>query len=279
MKKKLNLLILLCLSGLVLLPLLLMFFNSFAGVDEIMECFGGIFTDSGESVRFSMFPRFPTLRSYVELLLDTPGFFVMFWNSCKQVFAVLGGQLLVSVPAAYAFAKYEFRGKKPLFFLYIILMILPFQVTMVSNYLVLNRLKLMDTHLAVILPGIFSTFPVFIITKSFQSVPKALYEAAAIDGAGDMCQFVRIGIPMAMPGIISAMVLGFLEYWNTIEQPMTFLKTKALWPLSLYLPNITADKVSVSFSASIVMMFPAILLFLWGQSFLEQGIAASGIKE
>ena len=75
------------------------------------------------------------------------------------------------------------------------------------------------------------------------------------------------------------MILGFLEYWNVIEQPMTFLKTKNLWPLSLYLPNITSDKINVSFAASIVMLLPAVFLFLWGQQYLEQGIAASGLKE
>lgn len=75
------------------------------------------------------------------------------------------------------------------------------------------------------------------------------------------------------------MILGFLEYWNVIEQPMTFLQNKRLWPLSLYLPNITADKASVSFAASVIMMIPAVLLFVFGQRYLEQGIAASGLKE
>ena len=163
--------------------------------------------------------------------------------------------------------------------LYMILMIMPFQVTMVSGYLVLERFQLLDTHLALILPGIFNTFPVFIMTKAFAGIPDSLMEAARIDGAGEFRIFCSIGIPMALPGIISAMVLGFLEHWNVIEQPMTFLKTKSLWPLSLYLPNITSDKINVSFAASIVMMLPAVLLFLWGQKYLEQGIAASGLKE
>ena len=75
------------------------------------------------------------------------------------------------------------------------------------------------------------------------------------------------------------MILGFLEYWNAMEQPLAFLKTKTLWPMSLYLPNITTEQLSVAFSASIVMMAPALMLFLWGQSYLEQGIEASGLKE
>lgn len=160
-----------------------------------------------------------------------------------------------------------------------ILMIMPFQVTMVSGYLVLKKFQILDTHFALILPGIFNTFPVFIMTKAFAGIPDSLMDAARIDGAGEFRVFTSIGIPMALPGIISAVILGFLECWNVIEQPMTFLKTKNLWPLSLYLPNITADKMNVSFAASIVMMLPAVFLFLWGQAYLEQGIAASGLKE
>ena len=163
--------------------------------------------------------------------------------------------------------------------LYMILMIMPFQVTMVSGYLVLKEFQLLDTHLALVLPGIFHTFPVFIMAKAFAGIPDSLMEAARIDGAGEFRIFFNIGIPMALPGIISALILDFLECWNVIEQPMTFLKTKNLWPLSLYLPNITSDKINVSFAASIVMMLPAAFLFLWGQKYLEQGIAASGLKE
>lgn len=185
----------------------------------------------------------------------------------------------MGVPAAWAFGRYKFPGKKILFTLYIILMIMPFQVTMVSSYLVLKNLNLMDSSWAIILPGMFSTFPVFIMTKCFKAIPQALMEAASMDGAGDLKIFLRVGLPLGRPGIISAMILGFLEYWNAIEQPMTFLKTQSLWPLSLYLPNISAEQVSVAFTSSLVMMAPAVLLFLWGQEYLEKGITASGLKK
>ena len=158
-------------------------------------------------------------------------------------------------------------------------MILPFQVTMVSSYLVLDKLSLMDTQAAIILPGIFATFSVFIITKSFREIPEPLLEAASVDGAGELRMFWSIAVPLAKPGIFSALLLSFLEYWNAIEAPMTFLQTKSKWPLALYLPNITSDKTAVSFVASMIMLLPAVLLFLYGQSYLEQGIAASGLKE
>ena len=105
-------------------------------------------------------------------------------------------------------------------------MLMPFQVTMVSGYLVADAMGIMDTFWAIILPGVFSTFPVFIMAKGFDAVPIALLEAASIDGAGPLRTFFHIGVPLGVPGILSAAVLGFLEAWNAIEQPMTFLKTK-----------------------------------------------------
>lgn len=261
------------------IPLLMMAGNAFLSKEEMISRFGPVLSGGAGSVNVSLFPDYPTLSPLVELLLDSPGFFVMFWNSCLQTGAVLLGQMVVAVPAAWAFAMYSFPGKRALFWGYIILMVLPFQVLMTPDYFVLNRLHLLDTHLAVILPGIFSTFPVFIMTQFFASIPKTLLEAARLDGARETAVFVRIGLPMGFPGIMSAGILGFLESWNAIEAPMAFLKNKTLWPLSLYLPDITADKVSVAWVASLAAMAPPLFLFLAGQSFLEQGIMVSGIKE
>lgn len=279
-RKDLIIFVILCLAGIVFVfPIFMMATNSFMGETELVENYGAVLTDMEGSAEFHLFPMYPTLKPYVELLVDSPGFYVMFWNSCKQVFPILAGQLLTAVPAAWALGRFRFRGRKTLHFVYMILMIMPFQVTMVSSYLVLSRMQLLDTHLAIILPGIFSAFPVFIMVKFFRSIPEALIEAAKIDGASEFRIFFQIGIPLGYPGIVSAMILDFLECWNTIEQPMTFLNDKKLWPLSLYLPEITTDKMSVSFVASVIMMVPAILLFLYGQRYLEQGIAASGLKE
>ncbi len=279
MGRKIKFAVLLLFALVIWFPLLLLTVYSFCGTQEITDAFGGILLSDGSPVKFQLLPSYPTLQGYAELLFDSPGFFIMFWNSCIQVFSILGGQLLISVPAAWAFAHFPIPGKRALFHLYMLLMILPFQVTMVSSYLVLDQLNLLNTHGAIILPGIFATFSVFIITKSFRGIPSSLLEAAAMDGAGEFRIFWNIAVPMGKPGIFAAMILNFFEYWNAIEQPMAFLKTKSIWPLALYLPNITADKVGVSFSASVIMMLPAILLFLYGQSYLEQGIAASGLKE
>lgn len=268
------------LAAFVWIPLWMLISGSFMGKDEVVQNIGTVFDQNDESmVSYPIIPQFPTARPFVELLLDSPGFFVMFWNSCKQVFPILLGQLLVAVPAAWAFAKFNFKGKRLLFSLYISLMLMPFQVTMVSSYLVLDNLNLLNTIWAIILPGVFSTFPVFIIHRFFLGIPKSLIEAAELDGAGQLQIFIYIGVPLGAPGILSALVLSFLEYWNALEQPLTFLKDQALWPLSLYLPNIATDSVGVALSASVIMLMPALLIFLFGQKYLEQGIRASGLKD
>ena len=279
-KKEIRSCLLFLLTLFTWIPLLTLFSGSFMSEDEVLNNVGPVLNQAKGTPAWSFLPHYPTLRAYAELLLDSPNFFTMFWNSCIQVIPVLISQLFISVPAAWAFARFRFRGKKALFILYIILMILPFQITMVSSYLVLFKLGLIGTHLALILPNIFSAFPVFVMTKFFKAVPKSLIEAAKLDGAGELYIFIRIGIPIGTSGILSIILLGFLEYWNAIEQPLTFLaNNKTLWPLTLYLPNITADKLGVAFTASVIVMFPALLLFLYGQKYLEQGIAASGLKE
>ena len=99
-----------------------------------------------------------------------------------------------------------------------------------------------------------------------------------IDGAGVWQIFLQIGVPLGMAGIVSAELLSFLDVWNMIEQPMTFLKTKSLWPLSLFLPQIGLEDAGVGFAAAFAMLVPALLLFLAGQEYLEQGITAAALK-
>lgn len=258
-----------------------MFTGALMPADEINQTIGPVFGTGSQNATWPLLPAYPTLRPLAELLLDTPEFFNMFWNSFKLAVPSVLGQLLIGTPAAWAVSRLRFRGRNALFLLYIILMLLPFQVTMVPNYLIADRLGLMDTIWAVILPFTFSAFPVFIMAKGFDAVPHALLEAASIDGAGYFTTFVRVGLPLGVPGILSALVLGFIESWNAIEQPLTFLKTSSLWPLSLYLPEIINDKLGLplAMASSLLMLAPVALIFLFGQKYLELGIQASGIKE
>jgi ABC-type sugar transport system, permease component len=279
MKKTVLLVLLLLLAIIICSPMLFMIDGSLMGSRELAVKLAPVLDKKGGYVHWSLLPGFPTLKSFVQLLMDSPEFFVMFWNSIKLVFFILLGQSLVSIPAAWGFARLEIPFKKVLFNLYIVLMLMPFQVTMLSNYITLDKLGLMNTHYSIILPAVFSTFPVFIIHRFFCGIPEAIIEASKLDGADKLRLFLEIGIPLGAPGIASAMVLGFLEYWNLIEQPLVFLKDRTLWPLSLYLPNISMENVGLAFAASVLMLIPSLLIFMGGQEYLEAGIAASVLKE
>ena len=278
MKKKIINFSLIILSLLICFPIIMLLTNSFMGKEELKEFLVPILSGGEEYISLKLFPKFPTFKNYVKLLLDTPEFFVMYWNSVKIVLFVLLGQLLVGVPAAWGLAQYNFPLKKLLFTIYIVVMLMPFQVTMLSNYLVLDKLNFIDTHLSIIIPGMFSTFPIFIMYRFFSEIPKEIVESARVDGANEFQIFIKIAIPLGRPGIISAMILGFFEYWNIIEQPMTFLKDKTLWPLSLYLPNISLENADIAFTASAITLLTAIIIFFAGQKYLEQGILASAVK-
>jgi ABC-type sugar transport system, permease component len=256
----------------MVMPLAMLCTDSLMGKQEIMESFGAVLEDYGAMAKVRFFPRYPTMRAYVRLLFDSPEYFTAFWNSMILAGGVAAGQIFAAVPAAWALARFDFPGKKAIWFLYMLLLLLPFQVTMVSGYLVLDSLKLLDTYLAIILPGIFSALPLFILARSFSAIPKETIEAAKIDGAGEFGIFIKIGVPLGTPGIFSVVILGFLEFWNAVEQPLTYLKTETLKPLSLYLPVMVKGEVQTAFAASIVTLLPAVLLFLCGQESLEKGI-------
>ncbi len=259
-------------------PVCFLLTGSLMGGAELKENLWAAMGGQNGYMQFSWLPRYPTLQSYVELLLDSPEFFAMFWNSVKLAGGILLGQLFVGAPAAWGFAKGTFPFRKTLFTVYILLMMMPFQALMLSDYLLLDAVHLLDSHTGLILLSVFSTFPIFIMYRFFDSVPDALIEAARLDGASQWQIFLYVGLPLGMPGIISALVLGFLEYWNLIEPPMTFLKSKNLWPLSLYLPNIGQEE-KAAFAASVIALIPAILVFLAGQDHLEKGITAAAVKE
>lgn len=279
MLRKMRNMICLCIfAAPVCLPVVMVLCSAIKSGYELSKLLTPILGSGMGEVRWQFLSLYPTAGHFFQLLFRTPDFFTVFWNSMKIVSLILLGQLVIAVPSAWAFAAFRFRGRDILFLLYIMLMLLPFQVTMLPSYLVLNRLHLLNTHAAVILPAVFSTFPVFLIYRSFAGIPGELLEAAKIDGAGEWSIFIRIGVPLGSGGILSALALGFLDYWNMMEQPLAFLQDKTLWPLSLYLPEIDISQAGRALAASVITLIPAAFVFAIGQEYLEEGIAASGIK-
>jgi multiple sugar transport system permease protein len=228
--------------------------------------------------RFNLIPDVVVLKQYYTVLIKKTQFLFMFWNSVQITFPIVLGQTIVSTLAAYAFAKLKFKGKNFLFFLYIIVMLMPFQVTLVPNYIIASKLGLLNNYLSIIFPGIFSTFGVFLLKQYMEQIPDTYLEAAKVDGASQLQIFLKIIVPMSKAGIAAMAILVFIDNWNMIEQPLIFLQDAAKQPLSLYLTKIIAGEKGLAFAASTLYMMPMLLSFLYAENYLLEGIRLSGIK-
>lgn len=269
---------------LFLMPIILTICNSFMSASEISSNYGKIFatTENGaktyiaEKVNLKLIPDMVSFHQYATVLLKSPDYLIKFWNSVILVVPIVVFQLAVALLAAYSFTRFRGRLKEILFFVYIILMLMPYQVTLVPNYLVSDWLHLLDTNWAIWLPGIFSPFAVFLFTKYMRRIPVSLIEAAKIDGAGEWQIFLKICFPLSKGAVYSAAILVFMDYWNMVEQPLILLSDPLTHPLSVFLSKINAAEIGLAFALATIYMVPTLLLFLYGEEYLVEGIAFQG---
>ena len=180
--------------------------------------------------------------------------------------------------AAYAFSKLKFPFSDTIFFIYIIVMMMPFQVTLVPNYIMLKNLNLMGSYWAVIFPGVFSTFGVFLLRQFMMYIPDDYFEAAKIDGAGYIQSLFSILLPQCKGAVASLSILVFIDNWNMVEQPLIFLDNENMHPLSIFLSKINEMDIGIAFACGILYMIPTLLVFLYGENYLIEGIELSGVK-
>jgi multiple sugar transport system permease protein len=267
---------------LFLMPTVLTVTNSFMSESEITASYGTVFSSAdgssyiSERVRLKFIPDMVTFKQYKTFLLESPEYLYKFWNSVFLVVPIVVFQVAVAALAAYGFAIYRGRGRELLFFGYIVLMLMPYQVTLVPNYLVAKFLNILDTRWAIVLPGIFTPFSVFILTKTMRRIPSALREAASLDGANEWQIFTKIYLPQCKSALYSVVILVFIDYWNMVEQVLVLLTDTDKQPLSVFLSQINTGEVSLAFAVATIYMIPAVLLFLHGEEYLVEGIADSG---
>lgn len=273
------------LAAAMLFPIVVTFFNSFMTETEIdynYNLIGKMVNiAAGEKdgyINLKLIPDWVSFGQYAEVLVHKPMFLHMFWNSVFIVVPIIVLQVMIASLAAYAFAKLRFWGRDKLFVVYLMTMLMPFQVTLVPNYIIADKLGLMNTTSAIILPGIFSAFGVFMLRQFMMHIPYTYVEAAKIDGAGHATIFYQIIVPLVKPGIAALIVLLFVDNWNMVEQPLIFLEDTFKQPLSLYLSRISEGARGVAFAASVLYMTPMVLLFLYAESYFVEGVQLSGIK-
>ncbi len=269
---------------LFLTPIILTITNSFMSPSEISANYGAVFqtTNTGgkvfisKTVNLKFIPDMVTFSQYAAFLLKSPDYLVKFWNSVIYVVPITIFQIMVAALSSYGFARYRGRVKEIIFFLYVILMLMPYQVTLVPNYLVSNWLGILDTRWAIWLPGIFSPFAVYLLTKFIRRIPKSLMEAAEIDGAGEWQIFSQIAFPLCKGGMVSIAILIFIDYWNMVEQPLILLTNDQMHPLSVFLSKINSGEISLAFAVATIYMMPPLFVFLYGEDYLVQGISYQG---
>ncbi|MBQ2937015.1 MAG: carbohydrate ABC transporter permease [Lachnospiraceae bacterium] len=269
---------------LFLMPIILTITNSFMSASEISANYGQVFatTDTGgktfiaERVNLKFIPDMVSFSQYITVLLKSPDYLFKFWNSVILVLPIVVFQLFVASGAAYGFTRYRGRLKEIIFFLYIILMLMPYQVTLVPNYLVSDWFGILDTRWAIWLPGIFSPFAVFLLTKYMRRIPVGVMEAAQIDGAGEWQIFRSICMPLCKGALCSVAILIFIDYWNMVEQPLILLADTELHPLSVFLSKINEGEVGLAFAVATIYMVIPLLVFLYGEDYLVEGITYQG---
>ena len=276
-------------SLLAIIPIFYTFLNSFMSTEEIKDNYGMIFQSLSGHMKdgatylstapsMKLIPQQVSIDQYKNLLLMSPTYLLKFWNSIALVVPIVAGQMLVACLASYSFARYRRKRREVLFFSYIILMLMPFQVTLVPNYMISDTLGILNTRWAIILPGIFSTFAIFLLTKYMRQIPSAYIEAAKLDGASEWQIFTRIALPTCKSAICALTILLFIDYWNMVEQPLVLLTDEQKQPLSVFLSQINESEIGIAFAASALYMIPALLIFLWGEEYLVEGISRSGVK-
>lgn len=273
-----------CFAVLFLMPILLTISNSFMSSSEISANYGQVFatTDTGgktfisEKVNLKFIPDMVSFSQYATVLFKSPEYLFKFWNSVILVVPIVVFQLLVASCASFGFTRYNGRLKELIFFIYIILMLMPYQVTLVPNYLVSEWLNILDTKWAIWLPGIFSPFAVFMLTKYMRRIPDSVMEAAQIDGAGEWQIFRKICMPLCKGALCSVAILIFIDYWNMVEQPLILLSDPETHPLSVFLSKINEGEVGLAFAVATIYMVPPILVFLYGEDYLVEGITYQG---
>ena len=268
-----------------LLPTVLTISNSFMAQSELDANYGVIFSNSRQSggntfmsdrVNMKFIPDKVSLSQYVTALLRSPEYLLKFWNSMILVIPIVIAQVGIASLAAYSFTRYQGRVKSFLFFFYIILMLMPYQVTVVPNYMVANWAGLLNTRWSIIFPGTFAPFSVFLLTKFMRRIPVSLIEAARLDGANEWRVFTSVCLPQCRSALYSIAILVFIDYWNMVELPIILLPDSTQQPLSVYLSTINAGEVGIAFAVAVVYMIPPLFLFLHGEEALVEGITHSG---
>ncbi len=227
-------------------------------------------------------PSKPTIRNYVRVWADDVPFFTFFLNSVKVTGISVIGEVFTSALAAYAFAKIKFKGRDFIFLIYLSTLAFPAQMMLIPRFVLFKQIGILNTHLSLILPGMFTAFGTFLLRQAFLSIPEELCESAKIDGANHFTIFSKIVCPLAKANFSALIIFQFVSSWNEYEAPLVYIREKALATIPLGL-NFFRDENAASYgaimAASVCSLIPIFIIFMIFQKQFVAGIATSGMKE
>ena len=259
-------------SFLALLPVLLNLAGSFVSEHFAESVFSGTLEGAAKDAEgiTSIF----SIGQYTDVLIASPDYLFRFWNSVALVVPVVIFQMILSSLTAYGLSQGKGKFFSAVLLIYLVLMMLPKQVTVIPNYYAVKELGLLNTNFAIWLPGIFSPFSVYLLTKYMKRVPKETLEAARLDGAGEFRLYFHIMLPAVKGELIALSTLVLVDTWNQVELPLMMFSDAQKYPLSVYLSMIRENAAGISFASSMIYMIPVVLLFLYASKELERGVGS-----
>lgn len=218
--------------------------------------------------------------NYAKVWGDLP-FLTYYMNTIKIAVITTILQIITCSMAAYAFAKVRFPERDKLFFLYLTTMMIPFQVMMIPQFLLMKQFSLLNSHWALILLGAFSPFGVFLFRQFYLSIPEELSEAARIDGLSEFGIFMRIIFPLTRPAIASLTIFTFMHSWNDFLGPLIYLNSDSLFTLQLGMQHFQSEhatEYAPLMAAAVCAIVPTIIIYFFAQDHFVEGIAAGAVK-
>lgn len=208
-------------------------------------------------------------------------FGMYYLNTVKVTIAATFLQVFVSSLGAYGFSKVQWKGRDQVFLAYLATMMIPPQVTIVSQFIIMREIGLYNTHMGLILMLAFSVYGVFLLRQGMMSVPASLSESAMIDGAGHWTIYSRIILPIIKPSLATLATLKFVWTWNDYQAPLVFLNSRELYTIQLGMKQFASESgsyYSLIMAAAVSAILPLIIVFLCCQRFVVDGIASGAVK-
>lgn len=226
-------------------------------------------------------PKNPTLENYRKVIEMFPMLTFLRNSILVSVLTTLG-QMVLSAMAAYAFARMQFRGRDKLFLLYLATMMVPAQVTMIPQFVLMKNIGWLDTYQALIIPNMFSVFGTFLLRQGMLGIPKELEEAAFMDGANHYTVFSKVCMPLVKPTLATLGIFTFMQSWNNYLWPLIVVNSRELATLPLGLSLLQgrwATDWNLLMAGSVISVIPILIVYLFAQKYFIQGMTMSGMKE